>query len=44
MERFLPYIIIALMFGAQFPYWYMGDWRRGLYWLSAAVLNFAITV
>jgi hypothetical protein len=40
----LPITIICLMAGAAVVYWSIGDWRRGLYWTAAAVLNIAITV
>lgn len=43
-ERAIPFVIIALMFTACIPYFWIGDWRRGTYWLAAAVLNLAITL
>ena len=43
LSRLLPSAIVAAMFLAQFPYWAQGDWRRAVYWLSASVLNFAVT-
>lgn len=43
-ERALPLFIAALMAVAAAPYWLLGDWRRGLYWIAAAVINVVVTI
>jgi len=42
-ERFLPLLMMFLSVGASVPYWVLGDWRKGLYWLFAAGLTFTVT-
>lgn len=44
LERFLPLFIAALMAVASVPYWYLGDWRRGCYWLAACIINVVVTI
>lgn len=44
LEQAFPFLIVALMVITSITYWYLGDWRGGTYWLSAAVLNFAIFI
>jgi hypothetical protein len=43
MNKIFPTIIIGLSFGAAIVYVLKGDARHALYWLSAAVLNAAVT-
>lgn len=44
IERALPWAIIALSLGAGIVYFAVGDVRRGVYWVTAAVLNISVTV
>jgi len=41
--QWFPCALIALDIGASITYAYNGDWRRALYWLSAAVLTSTVT-
>lgn len=43
-ERALPLFIAGLMALAAVPYWYLGDWRRGCYWLAASLINVVVTI
>lgn len=38
-----PTVLIVLDVGAAFVYGIDGDWRRAIYWLSAAVLTACVT-
>ena len=44
MTRAFPLTIVALMLCAAVPYWFIGDWRRGVYWLAAAAINLVVTI
>lgn len=35
--------LIVLDLGASIAFWYALDWRRGLYWLCAAILTYVVT-
>ena len=41
--KFFPSILILLSWAASVVYFWHLDWRMGLYWLSAGVLNAAVT-
>ena len=38
-----PALLILLDVGAAIMWWASGDWRRGVYWLAAAVLTAVVT-
>ena len=42
-EKIFPTVLIILDIGASMVYWSKGDWRKGVYWIAAAVLTFVIT-
>lgn len=42
-ERVLPTVMIAISVAAGVVYGCGGDWRRCVYWLAAATLNFVVT-
>lgn len=44
MERMFPFLIIGLMVCASIPYFYVGDWRRGVFWFVASILNLVVTI
>jgi hypothetical protein len=41
-EKILPGVIIIISLGASLVYYISGDFRRGTYWLAAAVLNVSV--
>jgi hypothetical protein len=41
--KFFPTLLIAINVCAAAVWFCQGDWRKGVYWLAAAVLNFVIT-
>ena len=41
--KILPYLMIVEMLFASAVYFYKGDIRHGMYWLSGAVLNISVT-
>lgn len=48
MTKIFPTILIILMFAASAAYFYdavygEGNWRMGVYWFAAGVLNIAVT-
>ena len=43
MTKLFPTILILLNAAASIVWFYNGDWRKTVYWLAAAVLNFVIT-
>ena len=43
MTRVFPIILIALDVLAAIVYGFAGDWRRVVYWVSAAVLTASVT-
>ena len=44
MKQYLfPSMLILLQIGASVVCGFDGDWRKMIYWLSAAVLNIAVT-
>ncbi len=42
-EKLFPTILIILDVFAAVGYVPVGDWRRAVYWLAAAVLTFCVT-
>jgi len=42
-EQILPTAMIVLAVGAALFHVPTGDWRKALYWLAAATLNFVVT-
>jgi len=40
---FFPLILIVLDLGASTQWFRVGDWRRGVYWIAAAVLTWVVT-
>jgi hypothetical protein len=43
MTRVFPTILIVLDVAAAVVYGFSGDWRRVVYWVSAAVLTASVT-
>lgn len=43
VERLMPTVLIILQAGSSVPYFYNGDWRKGLYWLFATGLTIVVT-
>jgi hypothetical protein len=41
--RTFPTVLIALDCAAAVHYLFWADWRRGVYWLAAAVLTTCVT-
>ena len=41
--KVFPTILMILDIGAGVVWFCNGDWRRGLYWLGAALLTFTVT-
>jgi hypothetical protein len=41
--KFFPTVLIVLNLCASVHCFYAGEYRRGVYWLAAAVLNSTIT-
>jgi hypothetical protein len=39
-----PFAIVALMVCASAVYFFVGDWRHGVFWLAASVINFIVTI
>ena len=42
-EYIFPLILILLDICAAIVYGAVGDWKKAIYWLAAAVLNAAVT-
>lgn len=42
-DKLFPTILIVLDICASCPYFMAGDWRKGVYWLAAAVLTTMVT-
>jgi hypothetical protein len=42
-EKLLPLTLLIIQALASMPYWAVGDWRKGLYWLFAAGLTYVVT-
>jgi hypothetical protein len=42
-EKIFTTIIIVLSFCSSFPYFFQGDWRKGTYWLCAAIIGYVVT-
>ena len=42
-ERFIPTILVVLQAMSAVPYFWTGDWRKGLYWCFAAGLTTVVT-
>jgi hypothetical protein len=43
VKYLFPCVIIALSGGAGVVYVLDGDWRKGIYWLAAAVIGVVVT-
>lgn len=43
MTRFFVFPMLFLQFGASAAYFFIGDWRRGVYWISAFSLTWIVT-
>ena len=43
IDKLFPTALIALNIGAAVVCAFTGDWKKGVYWLAAAVLNAAVT-
>ena len=43
VEKIFPTTLIVLDIAASVVYWSRDDWRRGVYWIAAAVLTYVIT-
>jgi hypothetical protein len=41
--KLLPTILMIIDFGAAMPYFFSGDWKRGVYWIAAGVLTWSVT-
>ena len=41
--KLFPTVLIILCLLASIVWFYQGDWRKTVYWLAAAVLNFVVT-
>ena len=37
--KVLPTVLMIIDFGAAMPYFFSGDWKRGVYWIAAGVLT-----
>lgn len=42
-QYIFPLVLIALDVGASVMYLCAGDWKKAIYWIAAAVLNWAVT-
>lgn len=42
-EQILPTILIIIDLLSSAGYISVGDWRRAIYWIAAAVLTFTVT-
>lgn len=42
-QYIFPLVLIALDVGASAMYLCAGDWKKAIYWIAAAVLNWAVT-
>jgi len=43
LQHIFPIVLIALDVGAALSYIPVGDWRKIVYWIAAAVLNAVVT-
>jgi len=43
IEQLFPTLLIVLDIGAAGVYFWQGDYKRGIYWLAAAVLTTCVT-
>ena len=43
IDKLFPAALIVLNIGAAVVCVFTGDWKKGVYWLAAAVLNAAVT-
>ena len=41
--KVLPTVLMIIDFGAAMPYFFSGDWKRGVYWIAAGVLTWSVT-
>lgn len=44
IDRIFPVLMMALSIAAAGVYFWQKDWRRGVYWLAAAVLTLMVTI
>jgi hypothetical protein len=42
-EKIFPTILIIIDIMASIPYFWQGDFRRGIYWCAAAILTLTVT-
>ena len=42
-EKIFPLTLIILDMCASVPYFAAGDFKKGIYWIAAAVLNICVT-
>lgn len=42
-EKIFPIVLIVLDTCASVPYFAAGDFKKGIYWIAAAVLNICVT-
>lgn len=42
-EKIFPTILIILQALCSIPYFCIGEWKQGIYWIAACVLNIAVT-
>lgn len=42
-QRLFPTVLMFLNLCAAMVYFDQGDWKKGLYWLSAAVITYTVT-
>lgn len=41
--KILPTVLMTIDLLAAIPYFVCGDWKRGIYWVAAAVLTWTVT-
>jgi len=41
--KLFPTVLVVLDIASSACYFYACDWRKGIYWLAAAVLTFVVT-
>jgi hypothetical protein len=42
-QQIFPTILMALDLCAAIPYFADGNWRKGAYWMAAALLTYTVT-
>lgn len=43
MEKVGPALMVCIQIYSAVPYFQLGDWRHGVYWLAAATLTVVVT-